>query len=468
MNEGRSPKESAMRARKRKATSRTEAPFVVGPAAKKVKMATSVSREEEPARLLRIAERVNYGLSLDDTLDFAWDELKGVIPYSRIGFSFIDEARGVAVARWARSDRPMKLVKGFTGKLEGSTLERILKTGRPRIINDLGAYLAKKPSSISTRLLVQEGMRSSLTCPLVVQGRPVGFLFFTSPEPNAYAGAHVEFFRRIAGMLSAVVEKSRLYTELADRQAVIERQNELMTRDLEMARDVQRALVPSEPPKLAKLDVAFVYEPATSVGGDVLDVIPVDDRRTLFFLGDAVGHGVPAALVMSVVKASLRAAAAVNPSPATVLDSVNHALATLLSSHFVTAAAALVDTEARSFELALAGHAPPILLRTATGEDGVVGDGDLPLGVSGETRYKPETVRMEPGDVFVMTTDGITETLDSDEDQYGVEGLRDCVVAAGCESASDLVKTILRDVDRHSGGREAKDDRTLLVVKFIG
>ena len=445
-------------------------PFVVGPAAKKKSKAAALEarlavREEELARILRIAERVNYGVALDETLDFTWDELKGVIPFDRIGFSFVDEERGFVVARWARSDREMELGKGFEGRLKGSTLARVLKTGRPRIINDLREYLRKKPSSRSTRLIVREGMRSSLTCPLVVEGRPVGFMFFTSARADAYADAHVDFFRQIAGLLSAVVEKGRLYTELADKNAVIERQNSVMTRDLEMARDVQRALVPKEPPRLAGLDVAFSYDPASRVGGDILDVIPVDESRTLFFLGDAVGHGVPAALVMSVVKASLHEAAGADPHPTVVLDRINATLARLLRSHFVTAVAALFDRASRTLEIALAGHAPPILLKTATGEDGVVGDGDLPLGISGETRYKSETVRVELGDVFVFTTDGITEATDAVGEQYGIARLRDSVVAGGCGSAGELVSAILRDVRRHSAGREVADDQTLLVVR---
>jgi serine phosphatase RsbU (regulator of sigma subunit) len=422
-------------------------------------------REEEISRLVRLTERINYGVSLDETLEFAWRELAGVIPYNRIGFSLIHEEKQLVVARWARSDRAMKLVDGYQGRLEGSTLKRILATGRPRVINDLSEYLRRKPASHSTRLIVEEGMRSSLTCPLIVQGKPVGFMFFSSVERNAYSDAHVEFFQQIAGMLSAVVEKGKLYTELAEQKGVIERQNARMTRDLDMARQVQRALIPKKVPDSKGLEIAFEYEPAIQVGGDVLDVIALDERRVVLFLGDAVGHGVPAALIMSAVKASLHSAVANDPRPAALLKGINRTLSDLLSFHFVTAACALMDRETRKAEIALAGHAPPVWFHAATGEVSSPGDGDLPLGVQRDTEYAAVDIALAPGDVLLFVTDGITESMDPDDDQYGAERLTGCVLASGCDSAAGILSSVLRDVHAHARGREPSDDMTMLAVK---
>lgn len=466
--------------KRKRARGKTVRPFIIGPAAARKKPSAPRARgrlrvealraqlrrrEAEFARLLSLTERVNYGVSLDETLDFVWSDLRGVIPYNRIGFSLIDEGRQGVVARWAKSDRDVKLGKGYQGKLDGSTLARILATGRPRIINDLEGYLRRKPSSDATRLVVEEGMRSSLTCPLVVRAKPVGFMFFSSAEAGAYSDAHVEFFRQVAGMLSAVLEKGRLYTELADQKGVIERQNAVMTRDLEMAREVQRALIPKDAPRLPGFDIALVYEPAAQIGGDVLDVIPIDSRRTLLFLGDAVGHGVPAALVMSVIKASLHSAAARDPRPAAVLDVLNRTLADLLSFHFVTAACALVDRDTREAQVALAGHSPPLWFHAAAGTVSQEGDGELPLGVRRNTVYASEVRRLELGDILVFVTDGITESAGADDEQYGVERLKGCLLASGGESARGLLDAILRDVRRHAAGRTPADDQTLLVVK---
>jgi sigma-B regulation protein RsbU (phosphoserine phosphatase) len=275
----------------------------------------------------------------------------------------------------------------------------------------------------------------------------------------------VEFFQQIAGMLSAVVEKGKLYTALAEQKGVIERQNALMTQDLDMASQVQRALIPKKTPDQPGIEIAFEYQPATQIGGDVLDVIPTDAKRVLLFLGDAVGHGVPAALVMSVAKASLHSAAGANPHPAMVLASINRALTSLLSFHFVTAACALVNRESRSAEIALAGHSPPVWFHATTGEVSSPGEGDLPLGVSRDSKYVAVTIRLEAGDALVFSTDGITEAMDPDDDQYGPDRLRACVVASGCEAAALILAAILRDVRRFTRGREINDDQTMLVVK---
>ena len=242
-------------------------------------------REEEFTRLMRLTEHLNRGLMPEQVLDSLYEEAKDVIPYNRIGFALIDQARGVVVSRWVRSDRPLSLQRGYEAPLAGSTLQQIIESKKPRIINDLEAYLRAKPNSKSTILIVREGMRSSLTCPLIVQDSPVGFVFFSSACPGTYSNVHVGFFQQIAGQLSAIVEKSRLYGELAQQKALIESQNLAMTRDLDMARLVQEALIPQAAPQLAGLEIAFGYEPMVQVGGDVLDIIPLSDGRVLFLWG---------------------------------------------------------------------------------------------------------------------------------------------------------------------------------------
>ena len=423
-------------------------------------------REAEFERLFRIAERVNYGVALEETLDFVYDQMREVIPYNRIGFSLINEDAGTVYARWARSDREMKLGLGYEAPLEGSTLKDILETAEPRILNDLGDYLKKKPSSESTRLVVEEGMRSSLTCPLIVRGKPVGFMFFSSVEESAYSDAHVAFFQQIAGQLSAIVEKGRLYTELDERKTIIERQNTAMTRELNLARQVQQALIPDRAPEVPGLEIAFEYEPAIQVGGDVLDVIPVDEHRTVLFVADAMGHGVPAALVMSVVKTSLSAAVDADAQPAAVLDSVNRALVNLFGFGFVTAACCLVDSQTRVAEIALAGHAPPMWFHAETGEVTSDGEGGLPLGLDAGAQYASARIELTPGDLLVFYTDGIIEAMNADEHQYGTERLTEQVHSGADRRARELLDAICSDLKHHLAGRQPSDDVTLLAVKL--
>jgi diguanylate cyclase (GGDEF)-like protein len=140
-----------------------------------------------------------------------------LIPYDRIGLALLEEGQAVVRAFWARSEATqIKLPLGYSAGLAGSSLEGIIRTGRPRILNDLTAYLKDHPDSDSTRRIVAEGMRSSLTCPLVVKKQPVGFLFFSSMKTNTYSEDHQELFLQIADQMATTLEKGRIYQELLD------------------------------------------------------------------------------------------------------------------------------------------------------------------------------------------------------------------------------------------------------------
>jgi hypothetical protein len=119
----------------------------------------------------------------------------------------------------------LKLRDGFTAPLVGSSLEAIIQTRQPRILNDLEDYLRRKPGSTSTRLIVEEGLRASLTCPLIANDLPIGFIFFSSIEVGVYSNAHVTTFQRIADQLSVVVERGRLTSELAAQKDAVEQKN---------------------------------------------------------------------------------------------------------------------------------------------------------------------------------------------------------------------------------------------------
>lgn len=169
----------------------------------------------EVSKVREISEEVSAGLFLNDVLSRIYDNFRLVIPYDRMGCALLNDENKSLTAYWEKSDAPkMKLNVGFTALMAGSSLQQIIETGQPRILNDLETYLAEHPGSVATRLITEEGMRSSLTCPLIAQGKPVGFLFFTSTNQNTYQNVHQGIFLQIAGQLSILVEKSRLYQQL--------------------------------------------------------------------------------------------------------------------------------------------------------------------------------------------------------------------------------------------------------------
>jgi len=173
------------------------------------------SREKELKTLLSVTHQINAGLTIEEVLDYAYKTLHVIIPYDRIGFSLLEENDTVLRAHWSCSKAPViKIGKGYLAPMKGSSLEKVLQTREPRILNDLEAYLKDHPQSKSTRDIVEEGMRSSLTCPLIPSRKPFGFLFFSSMESHKYQDAHVGLFREIAAQIALTLEKSRLYEQV--------------------------------------------------------------------------------------------------------------------------------------------------------------------------------------------------------------------------------------------------------------
>lgn len=172
-------------------------------------------RFTEQKLLNEVTAQANAGLLLDEILDQLYASFRGLIPYDRIGLALLEDEGRRLRARWGRSDaQHIYLKNGFSAPMQGSSLQTVLSTGQPRILNDLEAYLQAHPDSKSTALVVKEGVRSSLTCPLLAVGNPVGFLFFSSFQKETYRDAHVELFMQIAHQLASIIEKSRLYEEL--------------------------------------------------------------------------------------------------------------------------------------------------------------------------------------------------------------------------------------------------------------
>jgi diguanylate cyclase (GGDEF)-like protein len=187
------------------------------------------TRENELRKLLDLMQTVEHGVMPEDVLGNIFESFSGVIPFERIGCAFLAEDGERVVADWAKSELgPVQIKKGYSQPLAGSSLEAILHTGQPRIINDLEEYLACKPQSEATRRIVAEGGRSSLTCPLIFDGLPLGFLFFTSRQKDAYQESHQYIFRQIASQVAASIQRSRLYRKLVEQnRSLLEKSRQL-------------------------------------------------------------------------------------------------------------------------------------------------------------------------------------------------------------------------------------------------
>lgn len=156
---------------------------------------------------------MNSGAASERLFEFAFDSLGLIIPYDRIGIALVEgqSSERRLISKWVKSKLPVQHLKvAYSAPVEGSSLLPILETGKPRIIDDLELYLAEHPQSKSTQLILKDGIRSSLTCPLRAENRSVGVVFFSSTQPNTYRAKHARFYLDVAEELSLIVEQSRL------------------------------------------------------------------------------------------------------------------------------------------------------------------------------------------------------------------------------------------------------------------
>jgi phosphoserine phosphatase RsbU/P len=234
-------------------------------------------------------------------------------------------------------------------------------------------------------------------------------------------------------------------------------------RELRVAGQVQRSILPRTPPACDALGVAWCYEPATDVGGDLFDVAPLSGGRMLLFLADAMGHGVQAALVAATVKATLAVHLDEADDLPRLLTHLDRALARLFDDRFVTAAACVLDPAARRLRYALAGH-PPLLVAT---RDGVVAHaaGGLPLGTALGWGFEAGEASLEPGDAILLYSDGLSEALGPDGSQLGQRAVAERFAAAAALPPDQIVGALRSGLGQFRGGAPPDDDLTILAAR---
>jgi hypothetical protein len=247
-----------------------------------------------------------------------------------------------------------------------------------------------------------------------------------------------------------------LALELVDRLRVRD--------ELEVARQLQRELLPRRDPDIPGYRLAHSYRTANEIGGDYYDFLPLPDGRVAIAIGDASGHGMAAGLLMAIANATFKTALDLDPHPSAVLRLVNRVLCrTGGRREFMTLFCGVLDLATGELHYASAGHPFP-LLRRARGTVEELGRGSLALGWRPDADFESARVTIEPGDYLVLYSDGLPEAVGgAEDDAFGFERLRRLL--GGPKSPRELHDRILQAVDRHLGDRSLGDDLTLVVIE---
>lgn len=241
-----------------------------------------------------------------------------------------------------------------------------------------------------------------------------------------------------------------------------------MKQELEYAREIQLSMLPRQAPHVDWLDVAALSLPATEVGGDYYDYFDLGSDRLAMVVGDVTGHGVASGLVLSGVRSSLNLLREEMVRPSAVLERVNLMLKrTSAPRMHMTLAMVVLDRTTCATTVATAGH-PPVLIRRTGGGVTEVGSGSFPLGAIETARYGEDRLELEPGDVLLIYSDGLVETISPDGDQFGWDRLKTILEETdGHATANEIRDRILREVWDFKSDAEQMDDVTMVVVRCL-
>jgi sigma-B regulation protein RsbU (phosphoserine phosphatase) len=282
------------------------------------------------------------------------------------------------------------------------------------------------------------------------------------------AGRLVVVVVLIVGSIRHLHEESRVHLEgkNLELQRAVEIGNtrsKQQEQELAKAREIQEGLLPKKIPQVRGLEVAGAWQPASTVGGDYFDVLKFGERKIGVCIGDVVGKGISAALLMANLQASFRALASEEVSPSTLVGKLNEVISNNIApDKFVTFWYCTIDTNENRLTYASAGHWPPILFHKS-GEGVPLREGGTPLGIFPDWKYEDGGFPLASGDRLVLYTDGLTEAMNSDEQEFGERRLLELCRNNIALSASELLAAIRKEVVSFCNGN-FQDDFTLVVV----
>jgi len=299
---------------------------------------------------------------------------------------------------------------------------------------------------------------------------PVIFLTAQTEAEDETRGFEVGAVDYVHKPFSPAVVKARVHTHLMLRETreKLAQQLSAIQKELETARLIQQSILPETAPQIDGLDIAGRYLPMASVAGDFYDFVVVDKKHVGILVADVSGHGMPAALIASMLKIALAAQSAHADNPARVLHGLNQALCGKFQHHYVTAAYAFVDMEKRKLTYAGAGHPPLLIWGPTSPKVRDVLENGLFLGKFAFATYSSVEVPLASGDRAVLYTDGVSETNNPEGAEFGSERLRPFLAAEKNGSAKELADRLLEEVERWAGrghGEDLDDDITIVTMR---
>jgi sigma-B regulation protein RsbU (phosphoserine phosphatase) len=414
-----------------------------------------VSTIDKLRLLLDITKTISRSLDLEEVLNLVMDTLGSLLPYDAAGIYLIEfgddkdpyifkskAIRGYHISFDLIEPR-LAMGEGFLGT--------VAQTGKPIISHDV----SKDPRYFAAR----EMTRSEMLAPIISNDRVIGVFDLESDELDAYSDDDLAVLQLLTSQVAIIIEKVQLHQQVVEKKRI--------EAQLEIARQVQLELLPSNDPEIDGFDISAYVFPTEEVSGDYYDWVKVFDDQVAIIVADAVGKGIPAALLMAFLRASLRSSVQVGYAPNIAFSKVSELLReSIEDNQFITAVYGILDTTNRTFVFSNAGHNPPLLIKP-DGDYRFVEYGDTPLGMFEGTHFHQHFIRFEDRQVMVIYTDGITEAANPNGEEYGQERFAKRVLDGIHLPAKRLIDHVRKGVADFTERKFLDDDGTLFIVKAL-
>jgi sigma-B regulation protein RsbU (phosphoserine phosphatase) len=399
-----------------------------------------------------ITKKISRSLDLQEVLNLVMDTLDSLIPYDAAGI-FVLQCRGEECEFKSESvrgydidelsDLHLKLGEGFIGSVALSATPII----SPDVRND--------PVYINAR----DKTRSEMVAPIISNDEVIGVFDLESDQFNAYSEDDLDVLMMLASQVAIIIEKVMLHEQLIEKKR--------LEGQLEVARQVQLELLPARDPEIAGYDISAYNFPTEEVSGDYYDWVRIFEDQIAIVIADVAGKGVPAAILMAFLRASLRAASHIGYATHISMAKVNFLLwESIERNQFVTAFYGILDSLKGTLAYSNAGHNPPLLLNAA-GTSRFIDKGEQPLGMFRETRYHEYYLEFEPGDVLVLYTDGATEAASPSGEEFGRERLARAMKDNYDKPAREMIASLQLAILEWTDNAGANDDVTFFIIKAL-
>ena len=289
-------------------------------------------------------------------------------------------------------------------------------------------------------------------------GKILAALELLNKIQGSFTDEDTDFLLTLSGHVALSIENAQLHRDLLEK--------ERLEREMALARGIQRSLMPETAPFLPGFDIAVLNEPCYEVGGDYYDFLTLGPHTLLVVIADVEGKGISSAMVMSNLQATLRALVLHVHSLNDLAETVNRMiLADTRGQKYMTMFLGLIDTRGKAIHYINCGHVPPVIVRPGEAPTQLT-EGGMVIGLFEEVQYERGHVKFQPGDILVFCTDGITEAMDTQDEEFGLERLIASVSGAAELKAKEIVLKVCDDVTKYSLGGTHIDDKVMLAIKI--